>query len=121
VLVCLQGVCHRDLRVENLMLDNKGNLKITDFGHAGIFEHGWDVFQTMLVGSVSHLAPEQVKHRTLGTAGKPPYLIDTRRKVIVAGLPCRQIYRAVSDKLFSAYEYHVSASATCLWQRCAML
>lgn len=56
----VQGVCHRDLRVENLMLDNKGNLKITDFGHAGIFEHGWDVFQTMLVGSVSHLAPEQV-------------------------------------------------------------
>jgi len=55
-----KGVCHRDLRVENLMLDNKGNLKITDFGHAGMFEVGWDVFQTMLVGSVSHLAPEQV-------------------------------------------------------------
>ena len=30
-----QCVAHRDLRVENLMLDNKGNLKITDFGHAG--------------------------------------------------------------------------------------
>ena len=28
-------MAHRDLRVENLMLDNKGNLKITDFGHAG--------------------------------------------------------------------------------------
>jgi len=53
-------VCHRDLRIENLMLDNKGDLKITDFGHAGIFQQGWDVFQTMLVGSVSHLAPEQV-------------------------------------------------------------
>mmetsp|Transcript_62919 Transcript_62919/g.150547 ORF Transcript_62919/g.150547 Transcript_62919/m.150547 type:complete len:926 (+) Transcript_62919:90-2867(+) len=55
-----KGVAHRDLRVENLMLDNKGNLKITDFGHAGIFQQGWDMFQTMLVGSVSHLAPEQV-------------------------------------------------------------
>ena len=55
-----QCVCHRDLRIENLMLDNKGDLKITDFGHAGIFQQGWDVFQTMLVGSVSHLAPEQV-------------------------------------------------------------
>jgi serine/threonine protein kinase len=30
-------VCHRDLRIENLMLDNKGDLKITDFGHAGNF------------------------------------------------------------------------------------
>ncbi|EKX55106.1 hypothetical protein GUITHDRAFT_47223, partial [Guillardia theta CCMP2712] len=55
-----QCVCHRDLRIENLMLDNRGNLKITDFGHAGIFQQGWDVFQTMLVGSISHLAPEQV-------------------------------------------------------------
>jgi len=55
-----QCVCHRDLRIENLMLDNKGDLKITDFGHAGIFQQGWDVFQTMLVGSLSHLAPEQV-------------------------------------------------------------
>jgi serine/threonine protein kinase len=53
-------VAHRDLRIENLMLDNRGNLKITDFGHAGIFQQGWDMFQTMLVGSVSHLAPEQV-------------------------------------------------------------
>jgi serine/threonine protein kinase len=53
-------VCHRDLRIENLMLDNKGDLKITDFGHAGIFQQGWDVFSTMMVGSVSHLAPEQV-------------------------------------------------------------
>eukprot|EP00961_Rhodomonas_salina_P038128 512648-Rhodomonas_salina.1 len=43
-----QGVCHRDLRVENLMLDNRGHLKITDFGHAGIFQQGWDVFQTMM-------------------------------------------------------------------------
>jgi len=55
-----KGVCHRDLRVENLMLDNRGHLKITDFGHAGIFQQGWDVFQTMMVGSVSHLAPEQI-------------------------------------------------------------
>ena len=53
-------VCHRDLRIENLMLDNKGDLKITDFGHAGIFQQGWDVFSTMMVGSLSHLAPEQV-------------------------------------------------------------
>ena len=35
------GVCHRDLRLENLLLDNHGNLKITDFGQAGIFDKGF--------------------------------------------------------------------------------
>lgn len=54
------GVCHRDLRLENLLLDNYGNLKITDFGQARIFKKGWDLFSTQLVGSLYHLSPEQI-------------------------------------------------------------
>lgn len=54
------GVCHRDLRLENLLLDNDGLLKITDFGQARIFKKGWDIFTTQLVGSLYHLSPEQI-------------------------------------------------------------
>lgn len=58
-----------------LLLDNNGDLKVTDFGHAGIFSQGWDVFSTGqsittvpstilnfpgMVGSLWHISPEQL-------------------------------------------------------------
>jgi serine/threonine protein kinase/Ca2+-binding EF-hand superfamily protein len=55
-----QGVAHRDLSVSNLLLDNDANIKISDFGCAGVFSRGWDVFATPMVGGLSHLAPEQI-------------------------------------------------------------
>eukprot|EP00817_Percolomonadidae_sp_ATCC50343_P004115 CAMPEP_0117424634 /NCGR_PEP_ID=MMETSP0758-20121206/5017_1 /TAXON_ID=63605 /ORGANISM="Percolomonas cosmopolitus, Strain AE-1 (ATCC 50343)" /LENGTH=223 /DNA_ID=CAMNT_0005208537 /DNA_START=663 /DNA_END=1331 /DNA_ORIENTATION=- len=58
------NVCHRDLRIENLLLDNNGNLKITDFGQARMFSPGWDYFETSKVGSKYHLSPEQVRDVT---------------------------------------------------------
>lgn len=48
-------------RLENLLLNNYAVLKISDFGHARIFQKGWDFFNSQLVGSLYHLAPEQIK------------------------------------------------------------
>jgi len=59
-LATLQGVVHRDLKLENMLLNNEGVLKVADFGHAGIFNEGWDLFSTA-VGTLHHLAPEQVE------------------------------------------------------------
>lgn len=55
-----KGVAHRDLKLDNILLDNNANIKITDFGHAGIYKKGWDIFATPLVGSICHVAPEQI-------------------------------------------------------------
>lgn len=55
-----KGVAHRDLKLDNILLDNMANIKITDFGHAGIYQKGWDLFATPLVGGLCHVTPEQI-------------------------------------------------------------
>lgn len=55
-----QGICHRDVRLDNILLDNSGMVKITDFGHSKTFSAGWDLHSSTLVGSLYTLSPEQV-------------------------------------------------------------
>ncbi|EPX74548.1 HAL protein kinase Ppk8 [Schizosaccharomyces octosporus yFS286] len=55
------GLAHRDVKLDNLMLDNESNLKIIDFGTAFVFHYPLE--STMLkaeglVGSKPYVAPE---------------------------------------------------------------
>ncbi|URE26469.1 NAF domain [Musa troglodytarum] len=51
-----RGVYHRDLKPENLLLDSKGNLKVSDFGLSVLRKPG-DLLSTAC-GSPSYVAPE---------------------------------------------------------------
>jgi len=54
-----QGVMHRGLKPENLLIDPHGNVKVSDFGFARIVERDQVIRQVYVgMGAVAYMAPE---------------------------------------------------------------
>jgi serine/threonine protein kinase len=75
------GIVHRDLKLQNIMIDRKGDAKIMDFGIArsmvakGITETG------IMIGTPEYMSPEQVE-------GKD---IDQRSDIYSLGVICYEL------------------------------
>lgn len=87
-----EGVVHRDLKPQNIMVDKQGRAYVMDFGIARDIELGGGTQTGALVGTPEYMSPEQVQGRkadarsdlfTLGIifyellTGKTPYVADT--------------------------------------------
>jgi serine/threonine protein kinase len=72
-----QGVVHRDIKPQNLMLGRDDELHITDFGLARLLDEPGLTLSTELVGTPAYMAREQI-------TGKQP--IDRRTDVYALGV-----------------------------------
>ena len=54
-----KNICHRDIKLENILTIKEDSVKLIDFGFAVITNK--ETYQTLLCGSPSYMAPEIVK------------------------------------------------------------
>ncbi|XP_053125791.1 serine/threonine-protein kinase Chk1 isoform X2 [Hemicordylus capensis] len=58
------GVTHRDIKPENLLLDERDNLKISDFGLATVFKYnGRERLLNKMCGTLPYVAPEVLQRK----------------------------------------------------------
>lgn len=81
-----KGVFHRDLKLENVLLDAKGNVKITDFGLSALPQHFKDdgLLHTTC-GSPNYVAPEILSNRGYDGATSDTWSCGVILYVILTG------------------------------------
>jgi serine/threonine-protein kinase len=75
-----KGVLHRDLKPANIMLDGQGNVRITDFGLAGLAETLRD--EDIRSGTPRYMSPEQLQGRD----------VSVRSDIYALGLVLYELY-----------------------------
>jgi hypothetical protein len=61
-----QGIIHRDVKPQNVMLDSAGHVKVMDFGIARLMDADTLTGDGDVIGTVAYMSPEQAAGRRVG-------------------------------------------------------
>ncbi len=56
-----QGIVHRDLKPSNILLDNRGNTYLSDFGIVKVLDATFSLTGSTIVGTPAYMSPEQIR------------------------------------------------------------
>jgi len=99
------GVIHRDLKSDNILLDNEGNAYLTDFGIAKDLGHNAQITKDALLGTPAYLAPEQIRGE-VATPQSDIYALGiltfealTASKPFIDATPATVLFKQLNDPL----------------------
>ncbi len=102
-----QGVLHRDLKPSNVLLDSRGEVKVTDFGLAKQLDSDQHLTQTgQILGTPSYMPPEQASGNDalmgptadVYSLGAVLYHLVTQRPPFAAATPLETIHQVINHE-----------------------
>uniref|UniRef100_A0A1D1Z643 non-specific serine/threonine protein kinase n=1 Tax=Anthurium amnicola TaxID=1678845 RepID=A0A1D1Z643_9ARAE len=112
-----KGVYHRDLKPENLLLDSRGNLKVSDFGLSALPQQGVGLLHTTC-GTPNYVAPEVLRHQGYDGSAADVWSCGVILYVLMAGyLPFNEtdlptLYRKINAAEFFCPSWFSSGAAS---------